>query len=342
MAPPPPRLLVGSAYSATVKSIQPYGAFCELHGVGATGLLHVSRLDPAGGRVPSVEAAVSVGDRLAVRVLSVGSDGKIALAAISETPKAGSRSSGTRRIPPSAEELGGASYVSLVFSRSSGAGGQNVNKLSTRCEARLDLGASGWPEGVTERLKSKSSSKGEVIVTSDRHRTQGANKKDALEKLAKLVATAWHPPKVRRQYQGISAAGKFARREKKRQISEKKKSRSAARRGVFDMLTQADAGVFGRRFALSALAFFTLEDVVPNDNVALATDCDDACRQRIADRRKLFEQSRTTSDRQTILDLSRQRAALYNTTFQGASCIPGIPCLTHPIVVKEETGAPHQ
>ena len=54
--------------------------------------------------------------------------------------------------------------------------------------------------------------------------------------------------------------------------------------------------------------------------------CDEACKQRIADRRALFQQSRTTNDRQKILDLSRQRAALYNTTFQGASCIKGLPC----------------
>ena len=53
----------------------------------------------------------------------------------------------------------------------------------------------------------------------------------------------------------------------------------------------------------------------------------DACRQRIADRRAIFEQSRTTTSRQNMMDLSRQRAALYNTTYQGASCIPGIPCL---------------
>ena len=60
---------------------------------------------------------------------------------------------------------------------------------------------------------------------------------------------------------------------------------------------------------------------------AAAAECDTACKQAIADRRALFEQSRTTNDRQKILDLSRQRAALYNTTFRGASCIPGIPCL---------------
>lgn len=57
-----------------------------------------------------------------------------------------------------------------------------------------------------------------------------------------------------------------------------------------------------------------------------APACDDACKQRIADRRSLFEQSRTTSDRQKIMDLSRQRAVLYNTTYQGANCVPGLPC----------------
>ena len=69
------------------------------------------------------------------------------------------------------------------------------------------------------------------------------------------------------------------------------------------------------------------KSVVPMPSAASAAECDDACRERIAERRALFEQSRTTSDRQKILDLSRQRAALYNTTFRGASCIPGVPCL---------------
>ena len=50
--------------------------------------------------------------------------------------------------------------------------------------------------------------------------------------------------------------------------------------------------------------------------------------QRRRDRRALVTAGRSTSSRQEIMDLSRQRAALvYNTTYQGASCIPGIPCL---------------
>lgn len=58
-----------------------------------------------------------------------------------------------------------------------------------------------------------------------------------------------------------------------------------------------------------------------------AAECDDECKQRIADRRKLFELSRTNTRREDVLALSRQRAAMYNTTFQGASCIPGVPCI---------------
>mmetsp|Transcript_17338 Transcript_17338/g.47334 ORF Transcript_17338/g.47334 Transcript_17338/m.47334 type:complete len:134 (+) Transcript_17338:1-402(+) len=52
-------------------------------------------------------------------------------------------------------------------------------------------------------------------------------------------------------------------------------------------------------------------------------------RQRLIERRKLMEASRSTNSRQSYLDLSRQRAALYyyNTTYQGVSCPPGIPCL---------------
>ena len=56
-------------------------------------------------------------------------------------------------------------------------------------------------------------------------------------------------------------------------------------------------------------------------------ECDDACKQRIADRRAIYQQSKTTTKRQDMFDLSRQRAALYNTTYQGADCVPGLPCL---------------
>lgn len=55
--------------------------------------------------------------------------------------------------------------------------------------------------------------------------------------------------------------------------------------------------------------------------------CDEECRERIMKRRALMQQSRSTTSRQQIMDLSKQRALLYNTTYQGASCSPNIPCL---------------
>lgn len=55
--------------------------------------------------------------------------------------------------------------------------------------------------------------------------------------------------------------------------------------------------------------------------------CDSECQKRIEERRQLNRQSRSTRSRQEIMDLSKQRAALYNTTYQGTNCVPGVPCL---------------
>jgi hypothetical protein len=49
--------------------------------------------------------------------------------------------------------------------------------------------------------------------------------------------------------------------------------------------------------------------------------------QRLVERRQLMQASRSSNNRQSYLDLSKQRAALYNTTFQGVTCPPNIPCL---------------
>ena len=49
--------------------------------------------------------------------------------------------------------------------------------------------------------------------------------------------------------------------------------------------------------------------------------------QKMKERRQLMEASRSSNNRQSYLDLSRQRAALYNTTSKAVSCPPNIPCL---------------
>lgn len=75
--------------------------------------------------------------------------------------------------------------------------------------------------------------------------------------------------------------------------------------------------VFDRRQVISLIALLS------ND-----PDCDDICRANIIqERRAMMRQSRSSTSRQDVFELSRQRAKLYNTTYQGASCPPGIPCL---------------
>lgn len=109
--------------------------------------------------------------------------------------------------------------------------------------------------------------------------------------------------------------------------SEQAATAPSSLRGLPLVLSQSRrklVGLASASFASTLLAFLHPQHMGTRD--ALAEGCDDDCKQRIADRRKLFEQSRTTNDRQKILDLSKQRAAMYNTTFQGASCIPGLPC----------------
>ena len=241
--PPPGRFpTIGTQHTATVKSVMDYGAFCSLEGGYSDGLCHISQLDPAGGRVESAASMVKAGDRVRVRVLGVD-NGKLSLSCRSveqpkEAPALLRQWTPPAKLgsPPTAEALGGLDNVAFSYSRSGGAGGQNVNKLSTKCEVRLSVERSPWPEAVKERLKSAgaTSRSGDVIVVSERHRTQSANREDALDKLARLVAAAWYPPKVRRQRSGLGGKAKRVRSDEKKRNSEKKRSRSASRRGSFD------------------------------------------------------------------------------------------------------------
>ena len=234
----PTEPVVGTVHTGTVTRIETYGAFCSLEGVRRDGLLHISQMDPDGKRVPSVASVVSIGDRLRVRVKSL-EDGKIGLTVQGVTQPAGSRmraqyeqsAAGLDALgpPPTAEELERLPSLSLSFTRSSGSGGQNVNKLSTRCEARLQLADCPWPRGVLERMRRHASGGGVVSVACESHRTQKENRRGALVKLAALVREAWRPPKVRRQRTGISTTTKRVRREGKRRAALKKQVRVRVR-----------------------------------------------------------------------------------------------------------------
>ncbi|KAL7476021.1 hypothetical protein ACHAW6_001911 [Cyclotella cf. meneghiniana] len=122
--------------------------------------------------------------------------------------------------------------LQISFARSSGAGGQNVNKLNTKVEIRFHLDSASWiPAEVRERLKTNEANRinneGYFSITCQEYRTQAQNRKEALRKLQDILKESWKRPKVRKMRKGLSQKTKENRRDMKRRVAEKKAMRKS-------------------------------------------------------------------------------------------------------------------
>lgn len=125
--------------------------------------------------------------------------------------------------------------LEVQSSRSSGPGGQNVNKVETRVTVRFDVAGSAVLTEeerrlILERLSSRITKEGVLQVSSQVHRSQAANREEAMERVARLLAAALRPRR-RRKKTRVPRAAKRRRLEAKRRRSEVKRLRQPPKEG---------------------------------------------------------------------------------------------------------------
>lgn len=120
-------------------------------------------------------------------------------------------------------------HIDVQFSRSGGPGGQNVNKVSTRCQLRVPVDALMMPAEAKHRLIMQAgrllTAAGDLLLDCETHRSQSGNREECFEKLREILVAAMHRPRVRR-------ATKPSKGSVRRRLDEKKRNseRKAGRR----------------------------------------------------------------------------------------------------------------